>query len=167
MSPLGLLLSDDLIFTSRIAGTGRDLGLTIKLARTLDALVALAAEEQPSCVLVDLAFPGLSVPELLSQLRQTCSPMPRVVAYGAHVDAAGLRAARQAGCDVVLPRSAFVEDLPAKLREWLQRSDEHVDIFYDDGPGDTTIRPAGPEIPRDWPRPQLPPRPKQPPSGKE
>jgi hypothetical protein len=37
-------------------------------------------------------------------------------------------------------------------------ADELVEIVYDDGPGDTTVRPAGPEIPRDWPRPQLPPR---------
>jgi hypothetical protein len=32
----------------------------------------------------------------------------------------------------------------------------NIDIVYDDGPGDTTVRPRGPEIPRDWPRPQLP-----------
>jgi hypothetical protein len=43
---------------------------------------------------------------------------PRVVAYGSHVDAAGLRAARAAGCDIVLPRSQFVEELPGKLKEW-------------------------------------------------
>jgi hypothetical protein len=41
------------------------------------------------------------------------------MAYGAHVDAAGLWAARQAGCDIVLPRSAFVEELPFRLPEWL------------------------------------------------
>lgn len=35
-------------------------------------------------------------------------------------------------------------------------ADEFVVIVYDDGPGDTTVRPAGPEIPRDWPRPQPP-----------
>jgi len=46
--------------------------------------------------------------------------VPRVVAYGSHVDAAGLKAARDAGCDVVLPRSAFVEQLPVKLREWME-----------------------------------------------
>ena len=31
-----------------------------------------------------------------------------------------------------------------------------VEVIIDDSPGDTTIRPAGPEIPREWPRPQLP-----------
>jgi len=36
------------------------------------------------------------------------------------VDATGLKTARDAGCDVVLPRSAFVEQLPHKLPEWMQ-----------------------------------------------
>jgi hypothetical protein len=42
--------------------------------------------------------------------------------------------------------------------------DDHVLILYDDGPGDRTVRPRGPEIPLDPPRPQLPPR-SSPPNG--
>ena len=117
--PLGLLLSDDLIFTSRISGTARGLGLTVKAARSVDALEALARQRTPTCVLVDLANPGLAVPDLIERLRAACPQVPRVVAYGSHVDAAGLRAARAAGCDVVLPRSAFVEQLAKALPEWL------------------------------------------------
>jgi CheY-like chemotaxis protein len=121
MTPLGLLLSDDLIFSSRITGTAQALGLTVKVARSAAALVALAWQEPPSGVIVDLANPGLDVPELLRQLREGCPVMPQVVAYGSHVDAAGLKAAREAGCDLVLPRSAFVEKLPLELAEWLAR----------------------------------------------
>jgi CheY-like chemotaxis protein len=127
MTGLGYLLSDDLIFTSRIAGTARDLGLTVKQARSVEALDALLRQETPACVLVDLANPGLAVPELIRRLGEVGPPRPRVVAYGSHVDAAGLRAAREAGCDLVLPRSKFVEDLPRELPAWLtprQRNDE-------------------------------------------
>src|SRR5438270_732684 len=116
---VGLLLSDDLMFSSRITGTARDLGLTIKPARSVDVLEKLARQEAPRCVIVDLANPGLSVATLIKDLREVCTPMPRVVAYGSHVDAAGLKAARDAGCDIVLPRSAFVEHLPQKLAEWM------------------------------------------------
>jgi CheY-like chemotaxis protein len=119
MSVAGLLLSDDLIFTSRITGIGRDLGLAIKPARTVDALVILAAQEAPGGIILDLAFPGLDITSLIQQLGEACAVMPRLIAYGAHVEAAGLRAARQAGCDIVLPRSAFVEQLPAQLPAWL------------------------------------------------
>jgi hypothetical protein len=41
------------------------------------------------------------------------------VAYGPHVHAAALRAAREADCDPVLPRSKFVEDLPRALPAWM------------------------------------------------
>ena len=121
---VGLLLSDDLIFTSRITATARTLGLTIKTARSVEALEALARQQAPSGVLVDLGNPGLDVPDLVARLKGACSVMPRLVAYGSHVDAAGLRAARAAGCDLVLPRSAFVEQLPTALTEWLAPSSD-------------------------------------------
>jgi CheY-like chemotaxis protein len=117
----GLLLSDDLIFTSRIVGTARELGLTMKAARSVGTLEALVRQEAPSCVLLDLAFPGLPLLDLMQQLRALCPQMPRVVAYGPHVDVVGLRAAREAGCDPVLPRSKFVEDLPHLLPNWLSK----------------------------------------------
>lgn len=117
--PSGLLLCDDLLFTSRIGGEARALGLTVKPARSLAQLLELARQEPPSCVLVDLGFSGLVLPELFRQLAETCTPFPRVVAYGSHVDTEGLRAARSAGCDPVLPRSKFVEELPHALPQWL------------------------------------------------
>ena len=117
--PEGLLLSDDLIFTSRITGTARGLGLTVRAARSADALVELARQAPPRAVLIDLSNPGLELPELLRRLAEACPALPRVVAYGSHVDTATLRAAREAGCDPVLPRSKFVEELPRALPQWL------------------------------------------------
>ena len=115
----GYLLSDDLMFNSRITGTARDLGLVVKAARSTEVLEELARRQPPSCVLVDLANPGLEITGLIGRLRELCARMPRVVAYGSHVDTATLRAAREAGCDVVLPRSKFVEELPRALPGWL------------------------------------------------
>lgn len=117
--PLGLLLSDDLIFTSRITAAGRTAGLTVRAARSAAALADLTRQQCPTCVILDLGNPGLDLAELLDKLRAACPRLPRVVAYGSHVDAAGLRAARAAGCDIVLPRSAFVEQLPRELPAWL------------------------------------------------
>ena len=116
--PPGLLLCDDLIFASRIAGTARTLGLEVRQVRALDRLPDLAGRLQARCVIVDLAYPGLDLPELMRRLGETGAP-PRVVAYGSHVDAESLRAARVAGCAPVLPRSKFVEDLSHELAGWL------------------------------------------------
>ncbi len=117
----GLLLSDDLMFSSRVTGTARDLGLDVRTARSVDALLSLARDMTPACVILDLAHAGLRVQELLVELRRHVSPMPRIVAYGSHVDADTLRGAREAGCDLVLPRSKFVEALPRSLPVWAGR----------------------------------------------
>src|SRR5690242_16886046 len=120
---LGLLLSDDLLDTSRITGTARALGLVLRSAHSVDQLCELAGNAAPTCVLLDLHHPGLDLAGLLVSLREKCLRMPRVVGYGSHVDAARLKAARAAGCDVVLPRSAFVEQLASSLPDWLRTSD--------------------------------------------
>jgi CheY-like chemotaxis protein len=113
--PGGLLLSDDLIFISRITGTAKALGLEVRVARSPAALIELAQQVRPDGVLIDLHHPGLDLPALLAAL----SPRPRVIAYGSHVEAATLHAAREAGCDLVLPRSKFVERLPEDLPAWV------------------------------------------------
>jgi hypothetical protein len=112
---LGYLLSDDLIFTSRIGGVAGELGLEVKPARSPAQLGNLLAQQVPTCLLLDLHHPGLVIGALLAGLPV---PRPFVVGYGSHVDTATLKAARDAGCDLVLPRSKFVEELPTSLPRW-------------------------------------------------
>ena len=122
MAGTGLLLSDDLLFNSRIIGTARSLGLDVRSAKDTASLQRLAGDQPPSCIIIDLANPGLNIVELMAWLREHCKPLPRIVAYGSHVDTATLKTARQAGCDPVLPRSKFVEDLLSELPKWCQSS---------------------------------------------
>jgi len=122
VDPYGLLLSDDMIFSSRITGTAQALGLKVNAVKSAKNLMAQAKERTPTCVILDLSHPDLRVPESIGELQEVCSPMPRLVAYGSHVDAAALRAAREAGCNIVLPRSAFVEQLSGSLPQWLMPS---------------------------------------------
>ncbi|QEL13474.1 response regulator [Limnoglobus roseus] len=110
----GLLLSDDLIFTSRIVATARAHGLTVVTAKTAEALLAKAKDDPPAGVILDLHNPTLDVAKLRAEL-----PGVRIVAYGSHVDVERLKAARQAGCDLVLPRSAFVDKLETDIAGWL------------------------------------------------
>ncbi len=114
---VGLLLSDELMFTSRITATAAQLGLTLQTAKSQEVLERLADRQSPGCVILDLSNPGLRVVDLVRRLREG-EPAPFVVAYGSHVDTVTLRAAREAGCDLVLPRSKFVEDLPQALPAW-------------------------------------------------
>ena len=121
MAPLepqpGYLLSDDLIFASRISGTAHDLGFRVIPVRSTDALRDVVHAHCPRCVLVDLANPGLVIAELMKNLAHV-APRPFVVAYGSHVDTKTLQAARDAGCDVVWPRSKFVTELATAMPHW-------------------------------------------------
>jgi ActR/RegA family two-component response regulator len=113
-----VVVSDDLIFSSRITGAARDRGATTRVVRTVDAAAAAAREVSGTCIIVDLALVAGQLPALVAELGAEPS-RPRIVVYGSHVDAAGLRAATEAGCDHVLPRSKFVEALESDLLHWL------------------------------------------------
>jgi CheY-like chemotaxis protein len=117
--PVGLLLCEDFIWTSRIAGAARARGLSVKTARTLDRLEELARAEAPRCIVFDLETKNVNVSEAVQRIRAVVSPPPRFTAFGSHVDVVALRAARDAGCDPVLARSQFAENLEALLQEWL------------------------------------------------
>lgn len=114
--PTGFLLSDDLLFTSRIAGTARSLGLPLQTHRTVAALVAAAQDDKPACVIVDLHHPELDMARLVGAFKSAAGCT--MVGYGSHVAADVLHQARAMGCDIVLPRSKFVETLADDLAKW-------------------------------------------------
>ena len=118
----GLMLCDDLIFFSRVSGTARAAGLVVKQVRTADAMLNAARQAPPNCVILDLQNEGLDLAALLAQLGEACPAMPRSVAFGSHVEAETLRAARRLGCDLVMPRSQFAEQLEGSLKDWLAAS---------------------------------------------
>lgn len=117
--PLGLLLSRDLIFTSKITSTARALGRRVLTAGDVATASALIERQRPRVVLVDLAAGGLTAPASVRALRALAGPGVPFVAFGSHVEAAALAEAAEAGCDPVWPRSRFVQELPALIRRHL------------------------------------------------
>jgi CheY-like chemotaxis protein len=112
-----LLLSDDLLDASKTIGAARAAGVAVLQLKTVAALLAQAANQPPACVVLDLQAPGLDVPAVLAALGQG-GTRPRVIAYGSHVDAARLKAARDAGCDEVYPRSKYFQVMPVMIVGW-------------------------------------------------
>ena len=109
-----LMVCDDLMFASKVTATGRAHGVPVAVARTPAQAVAKAAGV--ACVLIDLHLEGLNLSELLPELRS--AGVRREIGFGSHVDAGRLKAARESGCDVVMPRSQFVKQMEGKLTEW-------------------------------------------------
>jgi CheY-like chemotaxis protein len=111
-SPVGVLVSRDLIFTTKITGTARALGHRIAVAGNEALALKTIAEAKPRVIFVDLAAGGLGKPEALRAYQQAAGPETPIVAFGSHVDTEALDAARGAGCREVLPRSKFSAELP-------------------------------------------------------
>lgn len=117
--PAGLLLSRDLIFTSKVTGTAGALGYRVTVAGNAALAASVIGEWQPKAVFVDLAAGDLVSPAALLGYRQAARPGTRFIAFGSHVDKAALAAASEAGCDAVLPRSKFSAELPDLIRQYL------------------------------------------------
>lgn len=110
-------LENDLFFSVRIADAVRALNGRALIVGDKDALWE-AFEEWPDLVLLDLEAPGWEeVVRRAKNLPQTRS-IP-IVAFGSHVEAEMLRAARKAGCDHAWARSRFMAELPSLLRSIL------------------------------------------------
>jgi hypothetical protein len=117
--PTGLLLSRDLIFTSKVAGTARALGRQVLTAGNAALALAMVEQWRPRAVFVDLAAGELVAPAAILALRQAAGPEVTFLAFGSHVDTDALAAAAGAGCDPVLPRSKFSAELPELIRRYL------------------------------------------------
>lgn len=109
-----LLLTADLMCSSRVAGAAAAVGTAIEVAMTPGSLLAQAAGKR--LVILDLDFRGIDLAGLLPQLRGLSPPPARVIAFGPHVHAASLAAARAAGCDEVLSRGQFYAQVAETLR---------------------------------------------------
>jgi CheY-like chemotaxis protein len=116
----GLLLSRDMIFTSKVTGTARELGHRVLVAGNTALAAAMIEQWKPKVVFVDLTAGELvSVPALLAY-RKTAGADTPFVAFGPHVEAEALDAARASGCDPVLTRSKFTAELPDLIRRYFE-----------------------------------------------
>jgi DNA-binding NarL/FixJ family response regulator len=105
-------LMDDLFFQIKLAETAKQLGVEVKVATSGEAFVGLLASE-PKLVIVDLNARGQPI-AAIEKLRQTQKNV-RVVGFLSHVQRELATQAQAAGCDEVLPRSSFTENLAAIL----------------------------------------------------
>jgi hypothetical protein len=120
--PNGLLLSRDLIFTTKIRTTAAELGYEIRAVSDVKLAESLIAEQRPRVVFVDLTAGDLCAPSALRSFRKLAGASAWFVAFGPHVDTDVLAAASAAGCQAVMPRSRFASALPELIRRYFSES---------------------------------------------
>jgi CheY-like chemotaxis protein len=110
---------DDLMFKVKILETAKQVGVRVGTASTAQDALARARAERPALIILDLHSQACAPDEVLKALK--ADPDLRaipVLGYFSHVHPDVAERARQAGCDRVLPRSAFSATLPDLLRPY-------------------------------------------------
>ena len=113
---------DDLFFQAKIQETARKLGVKVEFVKaekeTVARLVDSAESERPSLVVFDLnnlnAKPMTLIPKLKTKFKKATS----IVGFLNHLQGDLKMKAIEAGCDTVMPRSAFSQSLPNMLRRY-------------------------------------------------
>jgi PleD family two-component response regulator len=103
---------DDLLFSVKISTTAKAVGAEVYFERTPGMALARIKEKQPALVIFDLNSARLDPLGVIAQLKSD-PETSRITTLGfvSHVHADTIAAAREAGIDDVLARSAFAERL--------------------------------------------------------
>lgn len=105
-------LMDDLFFQMKLAETAKQLGVEVKVVTNGDALMSLM-QSAPRLVIVDLN--ARSQPLQAIEKVRLANKDIRVVGFLSHVQTQLAAQAQAAGCNEVLPRSSFTQNLAAIL----------------------------------------------------
>jgi CheY-like chemotaxis protein len=103
---------DDLIFAVKIKTAARVVGADVYFERNADAVLSTVREKAPSLVIFDLNSARLAPLAAVEKIKRDPElQATRTLGYVSHVDTATIEAARRAGIDQVLARSAFTDRL--------------------------------------------------------
>ncbi len=111
---------DDLFFMAKIQETSRKLNVKVEFVKTEKDILERMAQngngEKPSLIIFDLnnanAKPLTTIPRLKRELKKGTT----IIGFLSHVQGDLKVKAMEAGCDMVIPRSAFSQNLPSLLR---------------------------------------------------
>ena len=103
---------DDLIFSIKLSTAARHLGVDLFFERKASEIVGRVRDKRPTLVIFDLNSRTLAPLDAIAALK--ADPLLRdirTLGFVSHVDSDTITAARQAGVDQVMARSAFSERL--------------------------------------------------------
>ena len=122
---------EDLFFLAKINETARKLGVKVEFVKSADKeatarILEAPEEERARLIVFDLnnanAKPLTLIPKFKSKLKKSVS----VIGFLSHLQGDLKAKATEAGCDTVMPRSAFSQSLPNLLRRYgLEEQEEH------------------------------------------
>jgi CheY-like chemotaxis protein len=107
----------DLMFTVKIQDAAKRAGIEAVFVTSQENAIA-QARENPALIVLDLNYTAVGPLELIRKLKQAeMTAKIHLLGFVSHVETDLIQAARDNGCDRVMARSAFSQNLPAILAE--------------------------------------------------
>jgi CheY-like chemotaxis protein len=107
-----LCVVDDLLFSVKISTAAKSLGVDIYFERAAENVIPRIREKTPDLVIFDLNSAKLRPMQAVAEMKADPALKGiRTLGYVSHVQTDTINAARAAGIDQVLARSAFAERL--------------------------------------------------------
>jgi PleD family two-component response regulator len=111
-----LAVVNDLFFSVKLTDAAKRAGLALEFVKEPDEVLE-KAKAVPSLIIFDLNFDTVDPLALIAKLKG--SPSTRgisLIGYLSHIQAELKQKAQEAGCDMVLARSAFSQNMPQIFR---------------------------------------------------
>jgi len=122
---------EDLFFLAKIQETARKLGVKVEFVKgdkeVVSRILDSPESERPTLLVFDLnnlnAKPMTLIPKFKTKFKKAVS----IIGFLSHLQGDLKMKGTEAGCDVVMPRSAFSQSLPNLLRRYgLEEDEEHA-----------------------------------------
>ena len=110
---------EDLFFMAKIQETARKLNVKVEFVKTDKDLMERMeqnGDEKPSLIIFDLNLASVKPLTLIPKLKSKLKKGASIIGFLSHVQGDLKQKAHEVGCDMVLPRSAFSQNLPQLLR---------------------------------------------------
>ncbi|MBZ5583584.1 MAG: response regulator [Acidobacteriia bacterium] len=111
-----LAVLTDLFFSVKLADAAKRSGLALEFVKDSKEVLE-KAREKPALIIIDLNYDAVRPLELISHLKgDPETKSARLIGYVSHVQGELKQQAHEAGCDMVLARSAFSQNIPQIFR---------------------------------------------------
>lgn len=110
---------DDLFFLAKIQETARKLNVKVEFVKSDKDLYDRMGESgdgPPSLIIFDLNNAGIKPLTMIPKLKSKFKKATNIIGFVSHVQGDLKLKAQEAGCDMVVPRSAFSQNLAQLLR---------------------------------------------------
>lgn len=107
-----LAVMSDLFFSVKINDAAKRAGMLVEFVKDANEVVE-KAKAKPTLIILDLNFEAVDPLQLIGRLKRNSELKgTSLIGYLSHVQGELKQKAQEAGCDMVMARSAFSQNLP-------------------------------------------------------